>query len=154
MEVKGSPGDDWVVVTGQGRNDGHELGERGDQLRRRVGRAERQVDFPDEHRVVERGPGGGEVQVGHRHRAQRRLRGAVGGPGGAQEFGQVRAPLHGHGAHDRVLALEVAVEHRLAVLDPFGQAAGGDRVPPLRLGQFPGRGDDQSVTCGAIARSP
>jgi hypothetical protein len=44
----------------------------------------------------------------------------------------------------------VAVEHRLAVLDQLGQAAGGHRVPPLGLGEVPGGGDDQLLALRAF----
>jgi hypothetical protein len=45
----------------------------------------------------------------------------------------------------------VAVEHGLAVLDAFGEAAGGDGRPAVGFGQLAGGVDDELVTQGAFA---
>jgi hypothetical protein len=49
--------------------------------------------------------------------------------------GKVCEALDRDGAHDRVLAVEMAVQHRLAVLHELGQPARGHRFPPLGLGE-------------------
>src|SRR5208283_3444214 len=45
---------------------------------------------------------------------------------------------------------EVAVQNGLAVLHPFGQAPGGDGLPPLLFGQLARGGDDQLVSLEAF----
>jgi hypothetical protein len=94
-----------------------------------------------EHRGVDGRPGPGEVQI----------RVGQGEQGRARRVGQLAEPFDGDGRHDRVLALEVAVENRLAVLDPFGEAARGHRAPALHLGELAGRGDDQPVPFRSFA---
>jgi hypothetical protein len=64
----------------------------------------------------------------------------------AQQCGQLLEAVEGDCAHDGVLAVEVAVEHGLAVFDPFGQLSSGHRLPAFGLGQLAGGRDDQLLT--------
>jgi hypothetical protein len=92
----------------------------------------------------ERGVRGADVRDGLSRIGRRRA-------GRAQVGGEIGEPLHRDRRHDGVLALEVAVEDRLAVLDLGGQSARGHRVPAFRFGQLPGRGDDQPLSLRPLA---
>lgn len=63
------------------------------------------------------------------------------GPYRSRQFG---GSLESDSADDLAFAAEVAVENGLAVLDAFGEPAGGDRVPALLFGEFTGRRDDEA----------
>jgi hypothetical protein len=104
-----------------------------------------------EHRVVQRGLLVGEPEVGLGDPDQRPAQVAGFDPGPVQVVRELGEALEGRGRHDRLLAAEVAVEDRLAVLDRRRQPARGHRVPALGLRELPGRGDDQPLALGAFA---
>jgi hypothetical protein len=69
----------------------------------------------------------------------------------ADELRQLGETVQCHGSDDRVLAGEVAVEHRLAVLDPLGEPAGRHGVPAVGLGQLARDVADQPVPLGPLS---
>jgi hypothetical protein len=140
-----------VVVTGERLQRFAERAERVSQCGRRLRVGELQVHGVDEHGVVQRRAPLGEVDVGRRDRGQRCPRGGGLGPCRAHLGGDLGEALHRDRRHDGVLALEVAVEHRLAVFDQVGQPAGGHRVPALGLGEVPGGRDDQPLPLPALS---
>jgi hypothetical protein len=98
-----------------------------------------------EHGFVKRRVRLREREVGPRQREQFGLRRGGCLPRGAHGGGKFGEPLNGDGLDDGVLALEMAVEHGLAVLDGLCQPPGGDRVPAFRLGELARGGDDPLV---------
>ncbi len=105
----------------------------------------------DEHRLVDHRPRAGEVEIGGADVAQN-----VGSAGDVrrrrlQARRQVFEPPRRHGRHDVGLALEVAVEDRLAVADQLGEPARGDGLPALGFGQLARRRQNEFVALGALA---
>jgi len=143
-----------IAVSGQWCERGAQFSKCGTRRGGRAGDGERQVNGHHEHRVVDSGPGLSEAQVGSREAAQRRCGGTGGGTCAVQLGSQLAETLQGNGPHDVRLVFEVAVEDRLAVLDPLGQAAHRHTLPAFCFGQFAGCCDDQLPAAGPVAVTP
>src|SRR4029077_18580806 len=69
----------------------------------------------------------------------------------SQDEAQFSESLDGDRVDNAPFAGEVAVEDRLAVVDPVAQPAGGDGVPPLGFRHLAGGRDDGLAPVGPVA---